>query len=105
MSSAKYLSPILIMIFSPASSHDFWMNGEPVPKYVKQACCGVSDAHHLKKSALHLMADGWHIEGITTVVPAERATPSPDGEAWAFWNVGLEPSPVIYCLFVPFQGT
>ena len=30
-----------------AYAHDYWRNGEPVPSWVKVACCGRTDAHHL----------------------------------------------------------
>ena len=89
---------------SPAMPHDFWQNGEPVPAYVKSACCGPADAHHIKPDAVHIMADGVHIDGITTVVPVGRVLPSPDGEAWGFWSVSAEPDPVIFCLFLPPNG-
>ena len=96
---------VSVMCANPASSHNFWSNGEPVPEFVKSSCCGVADAHHIKHSAIHIMADGYHIDGINTVVPISRALPSMDGEVWAFWNPIGEPDPMIYCLFVPFNGT
>ncbi len=30
-----------------ASAHDMWSNGDPVPSWVKKACCGPEDVHHL----------------------------------------------------------
>ncbi len=96
---------LILLLATPASAHDFWSNGEPVPPWVKSACCGPEDVHHLKPSAVHLMPDGYHIDGIDVVVPEARALPSPDGGYWAFWNPAYEPTPLIYCLFVPFKGT
>lgn len=89
---------------APAMAHDFWSNGDPVPPWVKAQCCGPQDVHHLKPSAVHIMADGYHIDGINTVVPVERALPSVDGGYWAFWNPSLEPNPIIYCFFAPQNG-
>ena len=96
---------LVLLLTTPASAHDFWTNGEPVPPWVKSACCGPEDVHHLKPGAVHLMPDGYHIDGIDIVVPEARALPSPDGDYWAFWNPAYEPKPLIYCLFVPFKGT
>ena len=62
-----------LALAAPASAHDFWTNGEPVPPGVKALCCGPEDVHRLKPSAVHIMADGFHIDGIKTVVPISRA--------------------------------
>ena len=90
---------------SPAFAHSFWSNGEEVPEWVRASCCGKADAHHLKPSAVHIMADGVHIDGLDVVIPIIRVLPSMDGQPWAFWNPDLEPSPLIYCIFLPFNGT
>lgn len=89
----------------PSHAHDKWANGEPVPPWVKNACCGPSDVHHIPAEAVHLLGDGYHIDGIKTVIPADKAIPSPDGTFWGFWSESGEPDPVIYCFFSPFQGT
>ena len=94
-----------LALAAPASAHDFWTNGEPVPPGVKALCCGPEDVHRLKPSAVHIMADGFHIDGIKTVVPISRALPSPDGQIWAFWNPVGEPEPTIFCFYYPFSGT
>ena len=87
-----------------AQAHDFWSTGEAVPAWVKQACCGPSDVHHIRHGAVHILSDGYHIDGINTVVALRDVLPSPDGEYWAFWNPALEPTPGIYCFFVPLNG-
>ena len=93
------------MVFAtPASAHDFWSNGDPVPGWVKAECCGPRDVHHLRPAAVHIMQDGYHIDGLKTVIPIERALPSPDGSYWAFWNPVGEPEPVIFCFFAPLNG-
>ena len=87
-----------------AHAHDRWANGQDVPSWVKEACCGVADVHHIPAESIHLLADGYHIDGIKTVVPEKKALPSPDGTFWVFWNEAGEPEPVIYCFFAPLQG-
>ncbi len=89
---------------TPAMAHDAWSNGEPVPPWVKAECCGPQDVHHLRAGAVHIRPDGYHIDGIETVVPISRALPSPDGGYWAFWNPQGEPAPAIFCFFAPLNG-
>lgn len=95
----------LVLMTTVVSAHDFWENGDPVPAWVKSWCCGVSDIHHIKPGAIHIMDDGYHIDGIHTVVPFNKALPSPDGTYWGFWNPTMEPDPVIYCFFTPVNGS
>jgi hypothetical protein len=92
------------ILSAPALAHDFWANGEPVPPWVKAQCCGPRDVHHLRAGAVHIMADGYHIDGLNTVIPISRALPSPDGNYWAFWNPVSEPDPAIFCFFAPLNG-
>jgi hypothetical protein len=93
-----------IFFATPAMGHDFWSNGDPVPGWVKAECCGPRDVHHLRSGAVHILQDGYHIDGLKTVIPIERALPSPDGSYWAFWNPVGEPEPVIFCFFAPLNG-
>lgn len=93
-----------VLAASPTLAHDFWDDHTPVPAWVKAQCCGPNDVHHLPASAVHILPDGYHIDGIRTVVPAHRALPSPDGTYWAFWNSVGEPEPVIFCFFAPLNG-
>jgi hypothetical protein len=92
------------LVVTPAAAHDFWSNGDPVPAWVKAECCGPRDVHHLSARAVHIMPDGYHIDGLRTIVPVSRALPSPDGSYWAFWNSVSEPDPVIFCFFAPVNG-
>ena len=87
-----------------ALAHDFWANGEPVPPWVKAQGCGPRDVHHLRAGAVHILADGYHIDGLKTVIPPGQALPSIDGRCWAFWNPVSEPNPVIFCFFAPLNG-
>lgn len=88
-----------------ADAHDAWTTGVEPPAWVKAECCGKADSHHLRFSAVHVSADGYHIDGLKTVVPIERALPSQDGQVWAFWNPLGEPTPVIFCFFYPLDGS
>lgn len=88
-----------------AEAHSFWANGEPVPAWVVSSCCGPADAHHIAALAVHIMADGYHIDGLKTVIPMSRALPSQDGQIWGFWNAGNEPEPVVFCFFYPVNGS
>jgi hypothetical protein len=100
------LVAMLVMTSIEASrAHDRWSNGEAVPHWVKEICCGRNEIHHIPATAVRLMADGYHIEGIQTVVPEKRAIPSPDGTFWGFWNEPNEPDPTIYCFFAPLPGS
>jgi hypothetical protein len=94
------------MLFgTPSPAHDSWGNGEPVPPWVKAACCGPEDVHHIPPGAVHRGPDGYHVDGLSTVVPYSRALPSPDGTFWGFWREGGEPDVVIFCFFAPVEGS
>lgn len=98
------LAAALVLAPLPAFAHDFWSTGEAVPNWVKSSCCGRADSHHLRPGAVHVMRDGYHIDGLKTVVPMSRALPSMDGSFWAFWSAAGEPEPVIFCFFAPLSG-
>src|ERR1700751_930451 len=88
-----------------ASAHEQWANGTPVPAWVKAACCGPTDVHHLKPEQVHEMPDGYHVEGYPHVIPYGKATPSQDAEFWAFYQTNVNGPYVsyspIYCFFAP----
>jgi hypothetical protein len=89
-----------------AQSHDQWSNGDPVPPWVKSACCGPEDIHHLDPSQVHLRDDGYHVDGYPKVVPVKSMIPSPDGDWWIFYRVYSDGSySSVYCFFGPFSGT
>lgn len=91
---------------SPAWAHEKWSNGEVVPKWIKQACCGPSDVHHLTPEQVHLHEGGsWSVDGYNKVIPPRTELYSPDGEYWIFYKTfddGTQSS--IYCWFVPMNG-
>lgn len=94
---------ILGLLSTPASPHDFWSNGEAVPPWVKTWCCGPTDVHRLEPRAVHIMADGYHIDGLSVVIPMSRAMPSPDGQYWAFFDASA-PEPFVFCFYAPLNG-
>ena len=96
-----FLVSSMLTIPSSVAAHDFWSNGDPVPSWVKSWCCGQNDVHQLRPGAVHIKQDGYHIDGIATVVPISKAMPSADGKYWAFWKSADEPKPNISCFFAP----
>lgn len=89
-----------------ARAHDVWANGEPVPAWVKSACCGPEDVHHLTRDQVHETPGGWRIDGYPNVIPMGTEQPSPDGEYWVFYRQFQSGEfSRVYCFFTPFQGT
>jgi hypothetical protein len=82
-----------------SSAHDVWSNGQPVPSWIKAACCGVADAHLLGGNDFWLDSRGFHIKGLDTVIPFAMILPSLDGQIWAFWKDDLGPKAPVYCVF------
>jgi hypothetical protein len=103
--AARHIVIATYFTIASAAAHDFWTDGGPVPAWVKLQCCGVADAHHLRYSAVHALSDGYHIDGIETVIPYANALPSKDGSYWGFWNRAYEPNPQILCFFAPVTGS
>ena len=105
------LISVLIFLISapgfaaPSLAHDKWANGNPVPIWVKNSCCGPEDAHHLTPEQVHAMSDGWHVDGYRSVLPYGRELPSQDGEYWIFYKTypdgGQTPA---FCFFAPMQA-
>lgn len=100
-------SAVLWLAIAPqsASAHDQWANNEPVPNWVKKACCGPEDAHHLRPEQVEMRPDGWHVDGYQRVIPHGTELPSPDGSYWIFYRTfsdGTQTS--VYCFFVPIPS-
>ena len=97
---------LIAAMMGDARAHDQWADGSPVPQWVKAACCGPEDVHHLRDDQVHLRSDGWHIDGVHEVVPIGKELPSPDGTYWVFYKNKEDGSQTpIYCFFSPFNGT
>lgn len=88
-----------------ARAHDRWSNGEELPTWLKVFCCTKADVHRLNSSAVHAMSDGYHIDGLKTIVPYDRVMRSEDEFYWAFWNPTAEPEPDIFCFLAPPNGS
>lgn len=86
--------------------HDQWVNGDPVPLWVRSQCCGPEDVHHLTLDQVHLLPDGFHVDGLKDPIPASKLLPSPDNEWWIFYRRFPDGSTSsVYCFFGPFSGT
>ncbi len=80
------LAAALALFVTAAHAHDNWDNGEPVPAWVKTACCGPNDAHHLRPEQVRRNAAGDYVVDIYPApIPARLALPSQDGDYWLFF--------------------
>jgi hypothetical protein len=70
----------------PASAHDQWTNGAPIPDWVKASCCGPADAHHLTSDQVHRYGDYYRVDGYRRPIPIALALPSLDGDYWIFYR-------------------
>jgi hypothetical protein len=88
-----------------ALAHDQWANGQPVPPWVKKACCGPEDAHHLSADQVHFSSEGWRVDGYQKLIPNGSELPSPDGTYWIFYRTFSDGSQTsVYCFFVPIPS-
>lgn len=86
----------------PAAAHDVWANGDSVPGWVKSACCGPEDAHHLRPEQVHRVSDDFYmVDGYRDRIPARAALPSQDGDYWIFYRDDAGVQSTVYCFFVP----
>lgn len=101
------LAATALLLGGGASAHERWANGEPVPAWVKRACCSQAHAHHITNEApIHEMSDGLHIDGYSHVVPYETILPSPDGSTWLFYSTNADGSQnAPYCVFRGVKGS
>ena len=104
----KFRVLVALMAFGfadAAYAHDVWSNGEVVPAWVKRACCGPDDVHHLRRDQVRQTPGGWQIEGYPDPIPIGTEQPSPDGEYWIFYRtLANGDKSRVYCFFTPFQG-
>ncbi len=87
-----------------AQAHEKLANGEPVPGWVAESCCGVADFHHLQPEQVHETSTGWRVDGYPTIIPYGKELPTQDGEIYIFYRTngsGLDASySPIYCFFI-----
>jgi hypothetical protein len=104
--SALVAAITLAASVAPAAAHDRWANGEPVPAWVKAACCGPDDVHHLRPDQVHQVGSEYRVDGYPDPIPIGKAQPSPDGDYWIFYkHFPAGDYSQVYCFFTPFSGT
>lgn len=92
-----------------AQAHEQWTNGAPIPSWIKQSCCGKSDAHHLRPDQVHHSEDGYYyVSGVEGFPDTYRLIdrlilPSEDGDYWLFFRLGFNGLPYVYCFFAPLD--
>jgi hypothetical protein len=87
-----------------AQAHDVWANGRVVPAWVKAACCGPEDVHHLRPDQVHRVSDDYYmVDGYNNRIPARAALPSQDGDYWIFYKDDAGGQSGVYCFFVPMD--
>jgi hypothetical protein len=98
----------------PCSASSRWLPGLPslsprltrttigVPSWVKVACCGRTDAHHLRPDEVRRNAAGDYVVDIYPwPIAAQLALPSQDGDYWLFFYEDNGVYGRIGCFFVP----
>lgn len=98
---------ILILSCSSAFAHKFWANGEPVPAWIRKACCGEHDVHHLRPEQVHRVDGGYLVDGHDGVIPLSQTDPSQDGDYWLFgttdWTDNVPKIGDVRCFFIPLS--
>jgi hypothetical protein len=89
-----------------ALGHTQWANGDPVPAWIKSACCGPRDSHRLDPSQVSEDSTGYVVqtEGMTLHVRRDHTLPSQDGEYWIFYSPDVRPDPSVFCFFIPMAS-
>ena len=96
---------VLLLAAAPASAHDVWADGAPVPAWVKESCCGPADAHRLRPDQVHRISDDYYeVDGYFRPIPVSEALPSQDGEYWIFYKTNKSGSQTgVFCFFAPMD--
>jgi hypothetical protein len=95
------------LLVPPATAHNQWVDGKPVPDWIKAACCGPADAHHLTPAMVHHVdaheaarmrpkwgphdndKNGYYVvDGVDAPIYDQNRNilPSQDGEYWIFYR-------------------
>lgn len=108
-SSLGFLPALLLASIAfrpvPASAHTHWANGVPVPEWVRNACCGPADLHHLASEEVQVTPDGYRVAGVHSLVPFAKTLTSQDGEYWIFYRDFPDGTQFVFCFFAPPSGT
>lgn len=101
----RILALLALSLCGPAVAHDQWTNGAAVPAWVRDACCGPADAHHLRPDQVRRISDEYYaVDGYFRPIPAHKALPSADGEYWIFYKDNKSGSQTgVFCFFVPMD--
>lgn len=96
---------IILLASGPASAHDAWADGTPVPAWVKQSCCGPADAHRLRPDQVRRISDDFYeVDGYFRPIPARAALPSQDGQYWIFYKTNKSGGQTgVFCFFAPMD--
>ncbi len=98
----KLAAVLLIVTCTHLPAHEKWADGSPVPAWIKQACCGVADAHRLEVEDVSIQGNSWIVRGYKGSIPIGTELPSQDGQYWIFYkdfSDGKQSG--VYCFFVP----
>ncbi len=94
----------ILLMGSGAHAHRVWADGTPVPEWVRNACCGPSDVHHLVPAQVHVTPTGYRVDGIHELVPFAKTLASEDGEYWIFYRNYDDGTQYVFCFFAPPTG-
>ncbi len=102
---ARISAAILILSAGAAGAHDVWADGKKVPEWVKQACCGPEDVHHLRPEQVHrISGDYYMVDGYYSKIPVKDVLPSQDGDYWIFYKNNRSGSQTgVFCFFAPMD--
>ena len=102
---SRISAAILIASIGPASAHEVWADGNPVPSWVRQACCGPDDVHHLRPDQVHRISDDYYmVDGYYRPISVKAVLPSQDGEYWIFYKNNKSGSQTgVFCFFAPLD--
>lgn len=100
---------LVVTASGAARAHEVWTDGTPIPDWVRKACCGPSEAHHLTPSQVRHVDGAYLIDGYPSRVSDMQALPSQDGEYWAFYSTtvgdgGEKLYTSVFCFFAPAWG-
>ena len=94
----------VLTVPTSTQAHTAWADGTPVPEWVRNACCGPSDVHHLSPEQVHAGPSGYRIDGIQTLVPFAKTLESEDGDYWIFYRDYEDGTQYVFCFFAPPTG-